>query len=285
MTAEEMNALAQKDAARHYLSHWFISDTSGHIPNITGSVCYHSRGGLAGARCTYNVDDIAVSGQPNGFTFSNVQVVGRLPNGIQRMTADVERTVTAHNADNEAASPVFAGDATDYRFMGGWLEDGMFGVLSGVQGEDDEQVIGWVGLNLGTYTSSLNPRPLNAEALMNNTEATWLGAVIGKADGGQAVTGAMTLTYHFNQVLGSGVHNDDEVSVAFSRMTDGRTIAPFERMFVRDATFERGGSSPGDRHIRGGFFGAANSEEVLGNFYSDGITGAFGGVRQNLPSE
>ena len=180
---------------------------------------------------------------------------------------------------DQDADVVFPRTDADYTFFGGWLSYGMFGVLSTDQGEADQRVVGWIGLDVGIDRVNSNPRPSAAQLAAGAGEATWTGAMVGKTNSGVLVTGAMSLTYHFNAIItGSGSHNDDEVSVSFHSVTGNRTIQPFNNLIVRDAAF--GGSRGTNAHMEGGFIGNRGSEEVMGNFTSNAITGAFGGRRQ-----
>lgn len=280
IAAARINALTATDHSMHYISPWFIAGESAYTPTMTAPRCYpEGAGDQAGAQCYYLVDDLSVSHRPDDFTFSNVRRTGTLPDGIPRLSADVTLTPSATDATDAAVEVVFPAAAAAYTFLGGWLEHGAFGVLSTDQGAGDSRVVGWIGLNFGIDRVTTNPVPSDSQIGADPTEATWTGAMIGKTDGGSIVTGGIRLTYHFNDIVtGPDRTDDDTVSVSFHDVTGDRSIDPFEGMLVRDATF--GHLKDSDRRMEGGFIGPKHSEEVVGHFRSNSVTGAFGGKRE-----
>ena len=270
-----VNALTTSNDSIHFISGWFVSGDSAFTPTVDRPYCYaKNRYGHAGGECYYEIGDQTVRHNPDDFTFSNVRGTGTLPNDIPQFTADVVFTPSATDAANNAVEPIFPGAGAAYSFWGGWLEHGAFGVLSTDQGVGDRRVVAWAGLNFGRDDVGPNPTPAGEQ-----TTARWTGAMVGQTDGGDRVTGTMRLIYRFNAIrTGPGHAGDDRIDVSFHDVTGGRRIDPFEDMLVRDATFAAPAAF--GRRLDAGFVGNPHSEEVLGQFYSNSVTGAFGGRRQ-----
>ena len=276
---QRINALTADVNSIHYLSPWFIDPGSARNPGAARPICYPTNSaGQAGGECYYRVGALTVTHRPDDLSFSNVRQGPTLPGGIPGLTADVSFTPSATDASDTPVPAVFPAAGAHYRFWGGWLDHGAFGVLSTDQGAGGDRVVAWAGLDFGLDRVRVNPGPSAEELAGGATEARWTGAMVGMTDAGDRVTGSMRLTLHFGPVLtGPGYPNDDTVSVSFHDVTGDRRIDSFDDLPLRDATF---GGVEGTRTIQGGFVADPGSEEVLGHFRSNAVTGAFGGGRR-----
>ena len=278
ITDEAANALTAHSHSIHYVSRWYFNSRSDRRPTAGVPYCYpRNAAHQAGGECYYSLDGLRVSHNPDDFVFGNVRHTGTLPGGIPRVAADVALTPSASDADDRPVEVVFPAADAAYTYLGGWLEHGTFGVLSTDQGEAGNRVVGWIGLNVGIDRVTTNPRPSPRQVRAGLSEATWTGAMIGKTDAGDVVSGSMRLVYDFGPLTGADNIDGHTVSVSFQDVTGNRRIDSFEDMTVRDGTFGKGASYT--RRLEGGFVGERHAEEVLGTFYSNSVTGAFGGKR------